>query len=1052
MANQIPAESILKNFGGIAPNRLETLIDSYGNDDEIHLIHHSPYYSADLLPSSLKSKSEFKVVCINANGLLSKLDEIRILVNLWQSQNFYFDCFIFQETWLDQTWLSNAANFGLLNIDGYTCYPQGKHCSSKGGLAIYVRSEYKVQYSIPCPKSGIWEGLFLQISSQLNGVNILVGNIYKPPKNNNNNTNIAKFIEELTPILNQVENINSDIIIGGDFNINLLKLNERLKFSEYFDLFISHSFFPKITLPTRIGSNSCTLIDNIYCRFSSPSRESYAGIIYSGVSDHFPCFVSIKCSVKKSVKPPKLAKTLINPEKAMSDFLAELSQTDIYNKLNVNIDSDPDANYEILINSIQEIKQKHFPTRLVKFDRHKHKNNKWITYGIIKSIKYRDEMHLKLKRIPQGTHAYCILKQNLSVYNSILKKSIREAKFSYYHNLFEKYKHDIKKTWQNISSVLNKSTRKKSDISQIMINGTMSNDKIAITESFNSFFANIGPQLAEKIDTTNKATFNSYLTKKIMFTFNFSFVDTNHVLKIIKSLKPKHSCGHDGITLIFLKQMGPTIIKPLTLIINQSLATGIFPNSLKIAKVTPLFKKDDAKIVDNYRPISLLTSISKVFEKVAHIQLSTYFKSNNLFFKSQYGFREEHSTELASLEFIDQIVQDFENKKTPVTIFMDLSKAFDTLNHDILLHKLKYYGVTGLSLQWFKSYLTNRTQYVEIDNVKSTYLYLKTGVPQGSILGPLLFLIYMNDIPQASDYFSFILYADDTTLRSYIKTHTGESITSISNSINNELQNVSDWLAVNMLSLNVKKTKFMVFHPYQKNIENCVPSLKIGNTDIERVKEFNFLGLIIEETLSWKSHVDYISNKISKHTGVLNRLKHFLPPYILRTLYFSLIHSQLNYSLLAWGFNCIRVKKLQKRAVRIVSVSKYNAHTEPLMKSLKILKLEDMFRLNVLKWYFKFQNKQLPLFFNNFTILRHSESHPYNTRNNFVIPHNITRLVSSRYCLRNHVSVVLNTFGQDILDKVHTHSYTGFSNYIKFQILSSYSPTCAIQNCYICRN
>ena len=195
------------------------------------------------------------------------------------------------------------------------------------------------------------------------------------------------------------------------------------------------------------------------------------------------------------------------------------------------------------------------------------------------------------------------------------------------------------------------------------MNGSIINDKPTITESFNSFFANIGPQLAEKINRQNKPDFESYLTKRILSTFNFSLLEENEVLKMIKSLKPKHSCGHDGLTMKFIKQIAPHISKPLTLIINQSLMTGILPNALKIAKVIPLFKKDDPETIDNYRPISLLTAFSKVFEKAAHIQLSNYFRSENLFFKSQYGFREEHSTELASLKLVDQIINDFENKK-----------------------------------------------------------------------------------------------------------------------------------------------------------------------------------------------------------------------------------------------------------------------------------------------------------------------------------------------------------------------------------------------------
>ena len=474
---------------------------------------------------------------------------------------------------------------------------------------------------------------------------------------------------------------------------------------------------------------------------------------------------------------------------------------------------------------------------------------------------------------------------------------------------------------------------------------------------------------------------------------------------------------------------------------------------MKIAKVIPLFKKENPELVDNYRPVSLLCAISKVFEKTAYNQLYNYFKINNLFYNSQYGFRDEHSTELASIELIDRIFTDIDKKKNPITVYMDLSKAFDTLDHKILLHKLKYYGINGAALSWFDSYLSNRLQYVEIDSSKSSYLSLSTGVPQGSILGPLLFLIYMNDITESSSYFKFILYADDSTLKSVINTN-DKNVTTTETSliINKELERVNNWLAVNKLSLNVKKTKFMVFHTIQKVISPFVPDLKIGNVTLDRVKNFNFLGLTLNENMSWKPHTDIVANKISKYIGVMNRLKRYLPSHILKTIYNSLIQSNLNYSLLAWGFNCGRLKQLQKKAIRIIANAKYNSHTEPIMKKLEILKLEDLFKLNMLKWYFRFENKQLPNYFLSYKVKKQSLIHEYPTRINSQVfpPH--TRIKTTEYCLRNRISVVLNTTPELVIEKVHTHSYHGFSHYAKRDMISKYSEVCNIENCYVCKS
>jgi hypothetical protein len=253
-----------------------------------------------------------------------------------------------------------------------------------------------------------------------------------------------------------------------------------------------------------------------------------------------------------------------------------------------------------------------------------------------------------------------------------------------------------------------------------------------------------------------------------------------------------------------------------------------------------------------------------------------------------------------------------DQSNTPVNIFLDLSKAFDTLDHKILLNKLNYYGIYGVSLKLMESYLTDRKQYVEFNGTSSKMLTLTTGVPQGSILGPLLFIIYINDIAQASKLFDFIIYEDDTTLSTTLEIvikntqpHTAEGI------LNTELANVSEWLKVNMLSLNVNKSKYMIFHTNRKQINPM--HLLLDNTTIERSLQFNFLGLTLDENLNWKVHIDKISNKISKSIGILNKLKHFIPIKIKILIYNSLILSYLNYCILAWGYQCNRLIKLQKK-------------------------------------------------------------------------------------------------------------------------------------------
>ena len=446
-----------------------------------------------------------------------------------------------------------------------------------------------------------------------------------------------------------------------------------------------------------------------------------------------------------------------------------------------------------------------------------------------------------------------------------------------------------------------------------------------------------------------------------------------------------------------------------------------------------------SQYLNKYRPRSMSTcgvpgpSISKVFEKIVFNQLYKYFQDNKLFYPSQYGFREGHSTEMAALELTDRILQDIDTKHISLAIFMDLSKPFDTLDHTILLSKLSYYGIGGNELNWFSSYLSDRQQYVEINRISSTLLSLKTGVPQGSILGPLPFLIYMNDIPQASSHFKFILYADDTTLFSTIQLQSASDT-----DINQELIRVHDWLAVNRLSLNVKKTKYIIFHAINKSTDGLFSELRIDGINIERVTTFNFLGIHFNEHMLWKTHIDTIASKLAKLSGVLNKLKHYLPEYVLRTLYCSMVQSRLTYGILAWGFYYYRFEKIQNRIIRIISRSKYNAPTKPIFKVFDLLTINDLFNLNCLRFLYNYKNKNLPTYFCELSYTPRSDIHDHDTRYPDLIDIESTRTVMAEKCIRIHLGKIINETPNVIMEKINTHSIYGFVFYIKRCYLDSY--------------
>jgi hypothetical protein len=729
---------------------------------------------------------------------------------------------------------------------------------------------------------------------------------------------------------------------------------------------------------------------------------------------------------------------------ALDKFKNKIKDSDMLNKFDKNPLADPNINYNIMEEILCNAKQECLPIKYVKFNKHKHKKKEWITYGIIKSINYKDKLYKTLINTPITDPKYDVLKTNLQTYKKILKKSIVQAKKLYYQNRFDTCNNNIRQTWQTIKEILNKTKRKELP-KYFKIEQRETDDKTEIANHFNSYFANIGETFANSIVKPKHTSYKQYLTTPCTEKLEFKPIDNQKVEQLIDQMKLKTSTGYDNLSSKLIKYIKHEVKNALTVTINQSLKTGIFPQKLKLAKILPIYKNNDDAAVNNYRPIALLPVISKLFEMVIHEQINKHMIINKLYYEHQYGFKQGHSTELASLELIDVITDKLDQGKLPFAVFLDLSKAFDTINHDILLNKLEYYGITGTANNLLKSYLRDRTQYVEFDSAKSNTLNNNIGVPQGSILGPLLFTIYINDIANSSNIFKLIAYADDTTLISTIDKF---NIENLENSITYEINKISDWLKVNKLSINPKKSKFMIFHLPQRKINYF--KVQINGKDIERLDNFNFLGLIINKNLGWKSHTDVIATKVSKSIGIINRLKYTVSQSILKTLYTSLILPYLYYSILAWGHNPGNLVQLQKKAIRIISNIGYVSHTEPKFKTFSLLKVEDIYKSQLLKFYFKSMNNSLPVYFENFLSNQIKTIHNYEMRGRIIQFPKISHEFA-KYRIRYTLVELINNTPMAITEKIFTHSFQGFNTYCKKAFINKYQLDCSINQCYVCR-
>ena len=952
----------------------------------------------------------------------------------------------------------------MFEINNYKLYKKDfeRNCSTHGGLIIYVRDEIHVTKIDRIMSKLTYEGLAITIRTQENK-KIKVINIYRPPRDN-----FDEFINDYVPtIFNQLENVN-EIIVTGDFNLNLLNILNNRKIGSFYDHMLNFHLFPTITFPTHILENSCTLIDNIFTKLTPASQSLCSGILISSMSDHFPTFISINLNLRKQQKPKFITKTVSNLH-SLDDLKADIDTLNFDLILDTDLDSDPNNNYNKMQHIITSLIKKHFPIKTIRFNKYKHQRNIWITNGIMRSIKFKDKLYKRVKSTPSNNPLHQVLKQNLTTYHNILKTVIKNAKMKYYENEFHKNTSDIKKTWSVINSVIKGSNSKSTFPSYLNANNLLISDEKSIIEEMNLYFTNIGQNLAPK-SNRNFDSFSNFFQTTHDHEFHFKDVTENEVLKVINKLQSKETKDVDGISSKILKKISNALHKPITTIINQSLHTGIFPNKLKIAKVLPIYKGNDLDInvMSNYRPISILPCISKVFEKIVFNQLYEYFTQNKLFSTSQYGFRDGHSTEFAILETTNRIHDYLNNGLNPIAVYMDLSKAFDTINHEILLSKLNKYGVSNIELNWFSNYLANRFQYVSYNNYDSSLKQITTGVPQGSILGPLLFIIYINDLPSISDL-NIIQYADDTCLLIPFKNTVDENLLKTkSNQMNDKLNVIYEWLSANRLSLNINKTKCTIFH-YKQKIINALPDIQINNIKLSFVKQYKFLGVFMDDNLSWEFQVNQVSNKISKLNGLLSRLRHFFPKRILKIIYNSLILSILNYGILCWGFgSCERIKILQKKAIRNVNHSPYNAHTLPICKQLNVLLFDDLFDLACLKFFYKYKNKHLPNYFLqcdfmkkynarrlNLRVAKQSIFQNYitddvNYRPLYIIPRNIT--ASSEKRLSIHLANLLNKnhFPKCIIEKIDSHSIYGVTEYFKKITIQNYNPFCQIVNCYIC--
>ena len=927
--------------------------DDYNPYDELTI--DSTFVDTQSFINKFKNSHHPLFLNINIQSLNSKYEKLKNFILTLSNNNIQIDLIAMQETWY-------IKHPQLLDIPGFqplifTNRKRGRG----GGVGFYVRNgiNFSINKELSVSIDKVFESLTIDITCSQNNKlkNLTVSNIYRSPSLLEGQPALEQyenFHENFENLLSKLSNKNCDAYVFLDSNINLFNLDTNNLAGNYWSNITNSGFLLTNFRATRIQNATPSLIDHILT--NNKGTELVTGSIVDDLSDHFMTFIQPNLTKLKS--KPKVIKKRQYSKTNLDSFKRDLHQASWED---VTITEDVNLCYEKFWKIFDNLHERNFPITTARFNKNFHRISDFMTTGLLISRANKLKLHKVAlsDNVPYNWMQY-------RTYRNIFNKTVKLSKKLHYLNNIERNAKNPKKTWD----ILRELTTGKKDqppIDKIKVNGKLVTDPTQMSNEFNNFFTRVGRDIADSVEPVSKEPAD-YLPNPVTPPPNLILdnISQHQIVDIISAMDSKSSTDANGISTKILKHIKYQIARPLAHLFTLSVTTGVFPDKLKISKTIPIFKAGDHACCDNYRPISLLSSISKILEKIIANSLVNHLEINNLLYENQYGFLRGRSTLHNITKLTCKISQYLNEKKFVVGVFLDLKKAFDTVSHDILLLKLEKLGILNTAHKWFTSYLSGRRQYTVINGNKSDEKPLEISVLQGSILGPILFLCFINDL-HLSTWLLTLLFADDTVVLD-----SDTDLNLLITRVNLELQKIANWFQANRMAVNVSKTKYIVFRPrgqkipidleeggvkFNGNEINGVTDpnkiIKLGRIHnghtVKSERTYKFLGVYLDEFLSFDTHCDTICNKLARSNFIISRVKNILPLKSLKTLYFSLIHPHLLYSLPIYSCtsqkNIKKIFQMQKKAVRLVTKSKYNDPPYPLFSQLHVLPLEQLITL-----------------------------------------------------------------------------------------------------------